>query len=274
MRLAAVALVMALLQLGAFSVNESEPGDPEVGAEGAGSYVELTYDELIGTNPPPDSDGSGAGSGAANNPPTPTYPSPCNPNEDTARQCATTGYVLIPPRTGDPADPDPSPGVRPITISDVERFAPDGPRIVVEPDGWGIAGKPVNVYSDSGEQITEGDLMGLDVRIRWIPMSMTVDFGDGTVATTASAGEAWSDTDWLTATDTSHVYRDAGDFTVTGQIEYAPIIIVGGSEVPIAGTVTVDTNSVEVSIYWVKTRLTRGDCIEYPSDPGCPGWTP
>ena len=35
------------------------------------------------------------------------------------------------------------------------------------------------------------------------------------------------------------------------------------------GTVTIDTGDAAVSIYWVKTRLVRGDCIEFPLDPGC-----
>ena len=247
--------------------------DPEVEADiiGGGVIVEGEWEEADG---PGGSSGSPVIIESSITPPAPTVPSPCNPNEDTAIDCATTGYVLIPPGTGDPSDPEPGEQVRPITIGDVQRFAPDAPNIVVEPDGWGITGKPVNVYSDSGERTTEGDLLGLAVEIRWVPVSMTVDFGDGTRVATASEGAPWSEAEWMTVTDTSHAYSETGDFVVTGEIEYRPIILVGGSEVPIEGTVTVETNSVEVSIYWVKTRLTRGDCVEYPTDPGCPGWEP
>lgn len=196
---------------------------------------------------------------------------PCNPHEDTASQCAHNGYILLnPANPGEPVDPDDPVEARPITVRDVERFAPDQPNIVVEPEGWGLVGKPVNVYSDSGEQTTEGEVLDIPVTIVWTPVSITIDYGDGTVVTSSDQGTAWGDGQYMTETVTSHSYSDTGDYVISGSIEYAPRVLIGGQEVIVQGTVSVDTNEVTISIYWVKTRLTQGDCLTNPSAPRCP----
>uniref|UniRef100_UPI0025D4C2C0 hypothetical protein n=1 Tax=uncultured Agrococcus sp. TaxID=382258 RepID=UPI0025D4C2C0 len=184
--------------------------------------------------------------------------------------CATNGYIMInPSNPDDPDDPD-EPEVRPVTIEDVQRFAPDAPNIVVEPEGWGLVGKPVNVFSDSGEQTTQGEILDMPVTIRWIPVSITIDYGDGTVVTSDDQGAAWGDAEYMSETVTSHIYREPGDYVISAEIEYAPIVEIDGLEVVVQGTVSTATNDVPISIYWVKTRLTRGDCEAFPDDPGCP----
>lgn len=234
-------------------------GDAE--ASGGGLIVEGSCDTpgygedpRDGTNPPTEGDAHGS-----------TDPffrvfeeNPCNPHEDTASECAHNGYILLPPAdSDDPEDPDDPGEVREITINDVVRFAPDGPNIVVEPEGWGLVGKPVNVFSDSGEQTTNGEILGMPVTIVWIPVSLTIDYGDGTVVTTDGQGSEWSDSEFMTETATSHSYTESGDYVISGVIEYAPRVHINGVEVIVRGTVAVDTNSVSVSIYWVKTRLTQ-----------------
>lgn len=221
---------------------------------------------------PGDSNESGViGDGVGDNPFVRIYEEHrCNPHEDTASDCATNGYIMInPSNPDDPDDPD-EPEVRPVTIEDVQRFAPDAPNIVVEPEGWGLVGKPVNVFSDSGEQTTQGEILDMPVTIRWIPVSITIDYGDGTVVTSDDQGAAWGDAEYMSETVTSHIYREPGDYVISAEIEYAPIVEIDGLEVVVQGTVSTATNDVPISIYWVKTRLTRGDCEAFPDDPGCP----
>lgn len=171
---------------------------------------------------------------------------PCNPHEDTASECAQSGYILIPISPGDPIEPGDPVDVQPITVRDVETFAPDGPHIVVDPDGWGLVGRTVTVTTDSSEQTTTGEILNMPVTIVWVPVSLTVNYGDGTSSTIYFANASHSE----------HSYSDTGDYVISASIEYAPRVHINGVEVIVPGTVSVATSDAAISIYWVRTRLT------------------
>lgn len=194
----------------------------------------------------------------------------CDPGQDAASDCAWTGWIPVVPGEGDD-DGEPGDSSDPvvITMRDVAQFQPAASELIIEPNGWGIVHRPVNVFTDADVHTTTGTVLGQPVTIDWIPVSFTVDYGDGTRLTYTNPGESWSESEAWATTETSHVYTETGDYIVSASVEYMAIVHVGGNPVPVDGTIDVDTGSEAISIYWVKTRIVRGDCIEYPLDPGC-----
>ena len=156
-----------------------------------------------------------------------------------------------------------------ITTRDVARFQPPASELIIEPNGWGIVHRPLNVFTEAEVVTTQGEVLGRPVTIEWIPISFTVNYGDGTTQTYADPGESWQESSPWSETETSHVYTETGDYVVTASIEYAAVVRIGGAVIPVNGTISVETSPENVSIYWVKTRMVRGDCLEFPLDPGC-----
>ncbi|MGO1731355.1 hypothetical protein [Agrococcus casei] len=187
----------------------------------------------------------------------------CDPATD-PRECAFQRWVDREPYDDTvPTDPVV------ITVRDVAQFQPSTSELIVEPNGWGIVNRPVNVFTDAEAHTSTGTVLGRPVTISWQLVSFTVDYGDGTVETHTAPGHAWADGEPWMPTETSHIYTETGDYVVSASVEYSAVVHVGGREVPVQGTVTVETGDAAVSIYWVKTRLVRGDCIDFPLDPGC-----
>ncbi|MGO3650334.1 hypothetical protein [Agrococcus casei] len=187
----------------------------------------------------------------------------CDPATD-PRECAFQRWVDREPYDDTvPTDPVV------ITVRDVAQFQPSTSELIVEPNGWGIVNRPVNVFTDAEAHTSTGTVLGRPVAISWQLVSFTVDYGDGTVETHTAPGHAWADGEPWMPTETSHIYTETGDYVVSASVEYSAVVHVGGREVPVQGTVTVETGDAAVSIYWVMTRLVRGDCIDFPLDPGC-----
>ena len=227
--------------------------DPSTGTFGTGVFVGFSEDCNSSTQPVGD-DGS-YGDDA------PYYG--CDPATD-PRECAFQRWVDREPYDDTvPTDPVV------ITVRDVAQFQPSTSELIVEPNGWGIVNRPVNVFTDAEAHTSTGTVLGRPVTISWQLVSFTVDYGDGTVETHTAPGHAWADGEPWMPTETSHIYTETGDYVVSASVEYSAVVHVGGREVPVQGTVTVETGDAAVSIYWVKTRLVRGDCIDFPLDPGC-----
>lgn len=258
MRLTSLCAFSALVSL-AFGTSwldvadsEGDPVDTTIGD----TFVEVSDDAIYGdpgtdtgdnTNPVPP-DGSVYG---------------CDPATD-PRECAFQRWVDREPYDDTvPTDPVV------ITVRDVAQFQPSTSELIVEPNGWGIVNRPVNVFTDAEAHTSTGTVLGRPVTISWQLVSFTVDYGDGTVETHTAPGHAWADGEPWMPTETSHIYTETGDYVVSASVEYSAVVHVGGREVPVQGTVTVETGDAAVSIYWVKTRLVRGDCIDFPLDPGC-----
>ena len=262
-----LALVAAAASSGILAVTPLPQADECLGWDDPGVIGDTVVVGVEnGCNAPPDTgsdDGVFADPGTQL-PPDITYHG-CDPRTD-PEQCAWQEWIEI---DLDPYNETFTTDPVVITTRDVAHFKPSASELIIEPNGWGIVNRPVNVFTDAAAHTTSGTVLGRPVTISWVPVSFTVDYGDGTTITHADPGESWAEGEPWAHTDTSHVYTDTGDFVVRASVEYAAVVHIGDTTIPVQGTVSVDSGDETVSIYWVKTRLVRGDCIDYPLDPGC-----
>lgn len=157
-----------------------------------------------------------------------------------------------------------------ITIADLASFTPAVGELVVQPENWGVLGIPTNFVATATDHVQQGTLLGQPIEVRWRPVAFTFDYGDGTVATSDDPGETWqtSDDDW-TATATSHEYQDRGEYTATVTITFEADIATDTGWATVPGTLDLAAPAEGVQIFEVQTVLTRGNCIQFPNDPGC-----
>lgn len=182
------------------------------------------------------------------------------------------GCGWIPDGTNEPAEPADG-GVPAITIRDIASFAPTPVADEMEP-GPGVAVRrlPANFISRASTHEVTGALLGLPASVRFIPVGFAWDTGDGGRIESATPGEPWSNLHQpeLSDTATSHRYSDRGYFEVRPTVTYAAEYRFDGSGwAPIDGTLEVAGEPYRVRVVTVDTRLTRGDCLKYPQDPGC-----
>lgn len=173
--------------------------------------------------------------------------------------------------SGAPVQPEAA--VAGVTIRDVASFAPKAAADVMEP-GPRIAVRrlPANFMSQATEQVVEGVLLGRPAAVRFTPVAFSWATGDGGRIESATAGATWKRLKQrdLTDTATSHRYSERGYYDVQPTVTYAAEYRFDGSEwIPVDGTLDVAADPYQVRVVTVETRLTRGDCIQYPKDPGC-----
>lgn len=157
-----------------------------------------------------------------------------------------------------------------ITIADLASFTPAVGELVVQPENWGVLGIPTNFVATATDHVQQGTLLGQPIEVRWRPVAFTFDYGDGTAVTTEDPGALWvgTDDDW-TATATTHEYQSRGEYAATVTITFEADIAADGGWSSVPGTLDVAAPTESVRIFEVHTVLTRGDCIDYPDDPGC-----
>jgi hypothetical protein len=170
-----------------------------------------------------------------------------------------------------PGEPEAS--VAGVTIRDVASFAPEAPADVMEP-GRGIAVRRLaaNFISQATAQVVEGTLLGRPAAVRFTPVGFSWTTGDGGRVDSPTAGASWKALRQkeLTDTATSHRYAERGWFDVQPTVTYAAEYRFDGSGwIPIDGTLDIAGQAYRVRVVTVETRLTRGDCIQFPQDPGC-----
>jgi len=159
-----------------------------------------------------------------------------------------------------------------ITLADIARFHPRPGIQRMEPDGWVVVGLPANIYSVVGTQIVPGELLDEPADVRFTPIAWHWDYGDGTTATRGTRGATWAAQGLreFDATPTSHVYRQAGSYTIRLSITFrAEYRFAGSPFVPIAGTITLPANELHISAGGAKTVLVDRDCTVAPRGPGC-----
>ncbi len=232
---------------------------------------------IVHPAPPPDPDGPG-GSGEASGSPqplpggaTPNLDAPCQEWTDVPGLCFRHFITLPPP--GDSEDAPPAPiadAVRPITMSDIERFTPIVGELVVEPEGWGVVGTPTNFYATAETHTMDGELFDSAIQVRWTPSSYIFDYGDGTVEETEASGSAWrgAEESW-TETATSHMYSSTDDVTASVTVVFTAEVNAGAGWFAVPGTLPVEAPEVSVKVFEVDTVLTDGDCMANPSAAGC-----
>jgi hypothetical protein len=159
-----------------------------------------------------------------------------------------------------------------VTLSDIARFRPAPGIQRMEPDGWVVVGLPANIYSIVDAQIVAGELLGQSADVRFTPIGWRWDYGDGSTAALTTKGGTWAALGLreFDASPTSHVYRQAGSYTIRLSIVYrAEYRIAGGPFIPIAGSITLPANELHITASGAKTVLVDRDCTVAPRGPGC-----
>lgn len=186
----------------------------------------------------------------------------CSPTDPT--RCAT------PPTT--PADPaEPTPAVV-VTLRDIASFVPTKPGNEMEPGGWAVEDLPANFVAAASVQVVSGTLLGQPADVRFTPVGFRWRHSDGGVVESGAPGATWATLGQreFTATGTSHVYAESGEYTVSVEVVLrAEYRFAGSGWRSIAGTLAVTGDPQRVLVGDFDTVLTDGDCNATPSGPGC-----
>ena len=174
----------------------------------------------------------------------------------------------------EPADPAPAPAApdpTTATIDDVAQFAPAPPRVVGEPDGFGVVGMPTNFVVGATEHTVDGEIFDVPVTVRFTPVSFLFDYGDGATRETTTPGTSWQDLDvpQFTATDTSHSYSEPGEYEARATIRYVAEADAGGGWFAVPGILEIGTAATVIRVVDVDTALVEQTCDEDPGGPGC-----
>lgn len=172
--------------------------------------------------------------------------------------CDLRGTSAVNPRVppGTPAAAVPAVA---ITIRDLARFLPATAALHAEPNGWAVVGVPANFWVDVAAVTVDGSLLGETAQVRFTPEAYRFTYGDGTTRATATSGSSWAALGQpeLTATPTSHVYRDRGDRRATITVVYSAEYRLGtGAWTAVAGAVSGTTPPQRVLVVAERTALT------------------
>lgn len=160
---------------------------------------------------------------------------------------------------------------QPLTIEDVAHFGPDPVTTTAEPGNAGIAGMPTNFVAMVAAHTATGTLLDRPVTVRFTPVRVVFDHGDGTTATKPDGGSTWSTLGQapFTSTETSHTYARRGTYSTRTTVAYTAEVDIGGGWFPVSGELSVDGPSRSVRIYEATTALVARTCEERPAAPGC-----
>lgn len=223
-----------------------------------------------GGGTPSEEGGVGSGDPGASSGGATAEPSPwdiCNstpgPRSAACRSLRPVGVVI-----GGPAPATPGWSV---TVSDLARFAPSTATVAGEPDNIAIVGLPANFLSSAKTETIPGTILGRALMIRFTPVSFTFDYGDGEQRMSTTPGTAWdaSGQAQFTPTDTSHVYKEPGTYTVSAIVTYSADIDLGTGWIPINGQLNGSHASQQIRVMKARTALVQNTCTERPGAPGC-----
>lgn len=157
------------------------------------------------------------------------------------------------------------------TLTDVASFAPRLAPPVPEPDGVGIAGLPVNVVASARTHTRTGELFDLPVTVRFRPVSFTFDYGDGTRRELPTGGATWQQLGLtqFDPTDTSHAYRERGEYVISTVVHFAADVDFGTGWIPVEGLLAVPAGATAVEVLEARTALVERTCHEDPDGIGC-----
>ena len=157
------------------------------------------------------------------------------------------------------------------TLTDVASFAPRLAPPVPEPDGVGIAGLPVNVVASARTHTRTGELFDLPVTVRFRPVSFTFDYGDGTRRELPTGGATWQQLGLtqFDPTETSHAYRERGEYVISTVVHFAADVDFGTGWIPVEGLLAVPAGATTVEVLEARTALVERTCHEDPDGIGC-----
>ena len=160
---------------------------------------------------------------------------------------------------------------RPLTIEDVAQFAPDPVTTTAEPGNAGVVGMPTNCVAMVAPHTATGTLLDRPVTVRFTPVRVVFDHGDGTTATTPDGGRTWSMLGQapFTPTETSHTYVRRGTYSTRTTVAYTAEVDVGGGWFSVPGELSIEGASRDIRIYEATTALVARTCEERPAAAGC-----
>jgi hypothetical protein len=158
-----------------------------------------------------------------------------------------------------------------VTISDLASFAPSASSFTVEPSGVGIVGMPANFVAPAQTHTATGEVLDVDVAVRFAPASFLFVYGDGASRETVTGGRSWADLGQaqFTSTETSHAYAARGTYTAHVVIRYAAAVDFGTGWRSVPGALEVTSAGTAVDVHEVRTALVEQTCVENPAGPGC-----
>ncbi|PKI92154.1 hypothetical protein CW368_04800 [Actinomycetales bacterium SN12] len=179
--------------------------------------------------------------------------------------------VGAPSDTAQPEDGEESPGLPPITITDLASFSPAKGTVLGEPDNLGVAGLPTNFVAEAATHVRSGQLFGFPIDVRFTPAAYTFDYGDGESNTASSPGASWQSLGQaqFTPTGTSHTYTERGTYDASVDVSYTAEIDLGAGWFPIEGQLDIAGPTQQIRIFEAHTALVARTCAEQPSAPGC-----
>lgn len=241
--------------------------------QNTGTSIEVRGEKTSPGVPSGPMDNSGRGSNGlratiGNIPRQPTPFEECLVDWDSYRGCweARSAGDETPPEEGEE-----SPGIPPITITDLASFSPAKGTVLGEPDNLGVAGLPTNFVTQAETHVRSGQLFGFPIDVRFTPVSYTFHYGDGESRTAPSPGASWESLGQaqFTPTDTSHTYAERGTYDATVDIAYTAEIDLGVGWFPIEGQLDIPGPTQQIRIFEAHTALVARTCTEQPSAPGC-----
>lgn len=160
----------------------------------------------------------------------------------------------------------------PITISDIATFRPQPPTAGMQPNQWMIVGLATNFYANASAHVVDGTLFGGTAQVRFTPIAYNWNYGDGSTASSNSAGTTWAKyrIPEFDPTPSSHTYNEAGNYTITLSVTYAAEYRVAGSTWKnVVGTLTIIAPPLTATAGHATTVLVDKDCIANPTGIGC-----
>jgi len=159
------------------------------------------------------------------------------------------------------------------TLQDFQRLNVAPALSTVEPAPDTLKNMNTNVFAVADAQVFQTELGGFPVAVRAYPTQYSWSYGDGaTLGPTPLTGAPLSEGDWDIPTDTSHVYAETGDYSVTlTTYFYGEYNVAGTGWQPVAGFNEVASAPVPISVWKATVRNVADDCNENPRSFGCPG---
>ncbi|WP_143588268.1 hypothetical protein [Tersicoccus sp. Bi-70] len=158
-----------------------------------------------------------------------------------------------------------------VTVDDLRRLNVLAASSVVQPSPHTLRGVETNVYAVGRTQVFTTRIQTFDVTIRAIPVAYTFHYGDGTsLGPVESPGGPLSRAQWGAKTATSHLYRATGTVGVTVSTIYRGEYTYNGRPYqPIAGTISVDSAPVGLTVWRAKAANVADNCAADPAGWAC-----
>ncbi|HEX7349907.1 hypothetical protein [Brachybacterium sp.] len=179
---------------------------------------------------------------------------------------SSLGYACMEPGEG-ATSAGGEPVVIAVTQSDFAKLPVSPPQAHAGPEaGWIPVNMVVVLHASGEDQVLETTILDTPVSVRAVPIEYSWDLGDGNTITTTKPGQPYP------STEVASEYRYEGWYDVTLTTTFAGQFSVDGGEwQDIDGTITVESEPVEIFSKSLESRLVNGDVpVDEEEDPWIP----